>query len=91
MHSAIVYAVMPENEIEVRNLVGRLYAGIHKVEKNPALKQLGEFVWDVDFQADPEVLAVLINALAQLGVGYGILQLDAAPQWMMRDPVQRNS
>lgn len=90
MHSAIVYAKMPESAVETRNQVSALYAGIHKIEKNPALRQLGEFVWQVDFQADPEVLGVLISALAAQGIGYGILQLDAAPQWIVRSPRNRS-
>lgn len=85
MHSAIVYAVMPTSPIEARNALLLLEAGIQKIEKNPALKQLGEFVWQVDFQADPEVLAVLIASLAQPRIEYGILQLDGEPQWNVRN------
>jgi hypothetical protein len=90
MHSAIVYATLPEGRVEAQNLVSRLEYGLQTLAKNPALKSLGEFVWEVDFQAEPEALAILISVLGQLGVAYGILQLDAAPQWMIRTPSARN-
>ena len=86
MHSAIVYAVMPPSAHETREMISRLYAAIPKLEKNPAVAVLGEFVWQIDFQSSPAALAARVGGLEQLALPYGILQLDAAPQWIGRDP-----
>jgi hypothetical protein len=86
MHSAIIYVSMPESPYDFRELAPRLYAGLQRVEKNPALKQLGEFVWQINFQQDPEVFAHVVLTMKNLGIPYGILQLADAPQWIERKP-----
>jgi hypothetical protein len=44
--------------------------------------RLGENVWLVNFQKHPQVLARLVDAAVRNGLPYGILPLDAEPQWL---------
>jgi hypothetical protein len=50
------------------------------------VKQLGDFVWQVDFRTSPEGLAILVQACEQFGLPYGILPLSNEPQWICRNP-----
>jgi hypothetical protein len=86
MHSAIVYAVMPTSHYELKEKTSYLLAGISKIEHNKSVRQLGDFVWQVNFQESPDAFAVLIGACEQLAIPYRILQLDAEPQWIRCDP-----
>jgi hypothetical protein len=86
MHSVIFHAVLPSEPYEARQIGAHFLAAIAKIEGNKSVKLLGEFVWEVDFQASPDALAVLVNACEQLSRPYGILPLADAPQWIRRDP-----
>lgn len=87
MHSAIFYASIPTDPPYAARQIGATFlAGIAKIEGNKAVKPLGEFVWEVNFQASPFALAVLIESCEQLALPYGILPLDAAPQWIRQTP-----
>lgn len=87
MHSAIIYAALPRDPThDARQIGARFLAAIAKLEGNKATKQLGEFVWEVDFQASPDALATLIHACEQFALPYGILPLVAGQQWIRRDP-----
>lgn len=86
MHSAIVYIVPPENHLEARQKIGVLLSHIERYEKDGSLVQLGETVWQANFQRSPGALARLVVACEQQAISYRILQLDTEPQWIRRDP-----
>jgi hypothetical protein len=90
MHRAIVYVVIPTNSpYDQQQIVGGMLAGIAKLEGNKSAVRLGEFVWEVNFRDDPGALAVLIHTFEQQQLSYGILPLDAATQWIRRDPPKK--
>jgi len=86
MQSAIVYVVMPSEPYRAREKSALLLAGIARLEHNQSVTQLGEFVWQINFRESPYALAQLVVACEQLAMPYGILPLDADPQWIRVDP-----
>jgi hypothetical protein len=91
MHSAIIFAVMPESTYEARQKAGLLLVDIDKLERNSEISRLGEFVWEICFQKFPHAFATVVNTLERLAIPYGILRLDVAPQWIQRDPKENST
>jgi hypothetical protein len=85
MHSAIVKVVMPDDDAGKQRWKAFL-ASVASLQGNPAIELLGENVWQIDFQRSPAALARLVSACEQHNFSYGVLQLDAAPQWLPVDP-----
>jgi hypothetical protein len=87
MRSAIFYAVLSSDPShEARQTGATFLATIAKLEGNKAVRQLGQFVWEVNFRESPDGLAVLVRACEQLSLPYGILPFDDASQWIRCDP-----
>jgi hypothetical protein len=83
MQSAIVYVALPsDGSHDARQTGGSFLAAIAKLEGNKAAKH----VWEVDFRASPDALAVIVRACEQLQLPYGILPLADGQQWIRRDP-----
>lgn len=89
MHSAIIYVSMPSNEVEARHSIATFYAGIAKIEQDKSAIRLGDFVFQVDFRKHPAALARLVYVCEQQALSYGILPLDADPQWIMGGPTKK--
>jgi hypothetical protein len=81
MHSAIFVAELTD-KLAWRNFSDRIRQVVTPGEN--AL-QLAENVWLVNLQASPTPLGWLISVAEQQKVSYGILALDAAPQWLPAD------
>jgi hypothetical protein len=81
MHSAIVVVKMPIETPSGRDRWLAFCAAISALQVNDAVVRLGENTWQLDFQQDPGALALLIGACDREKFSYGILPLDAAPQW----------
>jgi hypothetical protein len=77
MHSAIVVVKIPEDQATWLPFL----ATVKDASAEGALR-LGENVWLVNFQAHPVALATLVKGAVAHGLTYGILQLDAEPQWL---------
>jgi hypothetical protein len=85
MHSAILAIELPPDTYSTRQGWQNFAAMIAPVEQNPAVKLLAPNVWQVNFQKAPDAFAQLIVACERFGYAYGILQLDAEPQWLRRE------
>jgi hypothetical protein len=92
MHSAIVVIKMPDQPhtapsnqkwlafmADVDHLRHREQ---DHVQEPKGVARLAENVWLVNFLDNPAALARLVSCAAQHRLPYGILQLDAAPQWL---------
>ena len=82
MHSAIVYVVMPTDHYQAQMKSGAFLADIRALEKDKSVRQLGEFVWQIDFQQSPVALAQLVYFADRHSLPCKILPLDAEPQWI---------
>jgi hypothetical protein len=92
MHSAVVVVKIPEKmHDQLHN--ERWYAFLADVDKlrqhqpDPLRRQqgvsrLGENVWLVNFIQNPAALVRLVSCSSEHELPYGILQLDAQPQWL---------
>jgi hypothetical protein len=89
MHSAIVVVKMPKETPSGHDRWLAFCAAISALQVNDAVVRLGENTWQLDFQQDPGALALLIGACDSQKLSYGILPLDAAPQWKVSIPFQR--
>jgi len=80
MHSALFVArvsgVLPE---KWRNFLTRAKVELHTY---PSVSCLAENVWVVNFQENPAPLSYLVAAADDLGVHYGILPFEHAPEWL---------
>jgi hypothetical protein len=87
MHTAIIYAVLPESPRQAdRERAALLFSETEKLEQAGSALRLGDFVWQIDFRASPDALARIVVACERLAISYRILSLDAEPQWIRRDP-----
>jgi hypothetical protein len=82
MHSAIFAVDLPPENHTGRQKWQVFSAMIAKLEANPALRQLGPNVWQVNFQQAPAALAELIVACERHELPYEILPLADEPQWI---------
>lgn len=90
MHTAIVYVAIPTSSpYDAQRIEAIMLAGIAKLEGNKSARELGKYVWEVDFRDAPDALAVLVSTFEQLELPYGILPLDAAPAWIRRTPPKK--
>jgi hypothetical protein len=80
MHSAIFVVKMP-GEFD-RQSWPNFLGDIEPKLRNTPTKRLAENVWQVSFQESPAALAWLVALADRRGLTYGILPLDAAPQWL---------
>jgi hypothetical protein len=82
MHSAILAVQLPPENHAGRQTWQGFSAMIAGIEGNPALRQLGPNVWQVDFRKAPAVLARLVVACDQFELPYEILPLENASAWI---------
>jgi hypothetical protein len=88
MHSAIVTIRIPESLGSQRWLAfmasvdGLQDQQPNHLHKQKGVARLAENVWQVSFRENPGALARLVSCAVQHRLHYGILQLDAAPQWL---------
>jgi hypothetical protein len=92
MHSAIVVIVVPETPYDAnsnkrwQDFIADINLLRHTkptpLHALPGVSRLGENVWQVNFQENPAALVRLVSCAIQHRFPYGILQLDAAPQWL---------
>jgi hypothetical protein len=92
MHSAIVVIKIPERSYDTTvqqrwqaftadvDQMGR--SSPDPLDQQTGVSRLAENVWLVNFQQNPAALARLVSVATQFGLTYGILQLDALPQWL---------
>ena len=95
MHSAIVVIRMPEQSRESSSHpawltflaeVDRLEGGTPDVlHEQKGVARLAENVWQVNLQENPAALPRLVGAAENMRFPYGVLQLDAPPQWILSD------
>ena len=89
MHSAIFYVTLPESDSEARRVGGAFVSYLVGLEETKSAKKVGDLVWEVDFQASPYALAILVHAAEQLRLPYSILPLPDAPNWIRASPNQK--
>jgi hypothetical protein len=91
-HSAIVVVTPPVTDAD-KHRWRELTAAIEIAapQGSRALEELGQNVWQVDFQQSPGVLARLIVACEKHDFAYRLLQFDAEPQWIRWNPNPRQS
>lgn len=92
MHSAIIAVAMPEWPQGTRNhpkwqafiaAIDRLTdAKPDPLDRQSGVVRIAEGVWQVNFQDNPAAVARLVSCALEHKLTYGILQLDAAPQWL---------
>ena len=92
MHSAIVVVVMPEmpHDLPSNQKWQAFLASVddlqrskpHPLDKQKGVLRLTENVWQVNFHENPEAFSRLVYCCSQHKLTYGILQLDAVPQWL---------
>jgi hypothetical protein len=83
MHSAIVVVKLPEHDQQWPLFM----ATVLKETAPPhseleGAQRLAENVWLVNFQTNPATFARLVDAAVRHRYSYGILPLDAEPQWL---------
>lgn len=81
MHSALFFVNLPDN-IHQQEWFGFLNDVKLKLQNEKNAKRLAENVWLVNFQNSPAALSWLVSFAERHGFHYGILQLDAEPQWL---------
>lgn len=81
MHSAIVVASPPETEADKQRWQLFL-ASIELLKSNPAVDELAENVWLVNFEQSPAALARLLSAGQQHQFSQRILRLPDEPKWL---------
>jgi hypothetical protein len=90
MHSAIVVIEMPPSthDTSVRqawaNFNGELDIPVAKppLHQQKGVSRLGENVWLVNLQENPGALGRILRSAENFQFAYGILPLDAGPQWL---------
>jgi len=82
MHSALFVAQISEFSKDWANFLHKAKVGLRKF---PNVSRLAENVWMVNLQENPAPLAHLVSAADALGVAYGILPFQHAPEWLPVD------
>jgi hypothetical protein len=92
MHSVVVVVKIPEkmHDQPLNDRWNAFLADVHKLgqhqpdplHKQRGVSRLGENVWLVNFIQNPAALARLVSCSSEHEFPYGILQLDAEPQWL---------
>jgi hypothetical protein len=79
MHSALFVAQIPIGGAKWRDFLVKA-----KVELriSPSASRLAENVWMVNLQENPAPLGHLVSPADVLGVPYGILPFEHAPEWL---------
>lgn len=90
MHSVIIAVEMPP-EMAKETWLGFLGRIIPKIEKNPAVEQIADNVWQLSVQKSPAALGYLIAAAEDFRLIYRILPFDAEPQWLRGGPTPKTS
>ena|SRR5712692_4442761 len=84
MHSAIIWVHPPDD------FAGEKWQGLlqstRPLKNSPAVSQLAENVWLVNFQEAPALFARLVAACDHHKFSYGILPLEHEPQWLPAGP-----
>lgn len=82
MHSVLFVAQVSEYSKDWADFLRRA-----KVELRtyPNVSRLAENVWLVNMQENPAPFGHLVSAADALGVSYGILPFEHAPQWLPAD------
>ena len=80
MHSALFVARVANTlPTKWQNFLDRAKVALHTY---PNVSCLAENVWVVNFQENPAPLSYLVSAADSLGVHYGILPFEHAPEWL---------
>ncbi len=79
MHSALFVAQLPKTSRTWREF---LMKSTVELRIYPGVSRLAENVWLVNLQENPAPFAYLVSAADALGVPYGILPFEHAPQWL---------
>jgi hypothetical protein len=92
MHSAIIVVVVPDmsHSASFNQRWQMFLADVNHLkqetpdplDKYEGVARLAENVWQVNFQKNPAILARLVHCAIEHKLSYGILPLDAAPQWL---------
>jgi hypothetical protein len=87
MHSAIVVIRQPDNTHRWNTFIANVDqlqrpSSTDQLDKQTGVARLAENVWMVSFLENPAALARLVHCAIETELSYGILQLDAAPQWL---------
>ena len=82
MHSALFVAQIPIGGARWREFLMKAKVGLRT---HPGVSRLAENVWLVNLQENPAPLAYFVSAADALGVPYGILPFEHAPQWLPVD------
>jgi hypothetical protein len=90
MHSAVIVIEMPKSTYDMSvpqawpNFVGELNLPVSKpsLDQQKGVSRLGENVWLVNLQENPAALGRLLRSAENFQFAYGILPLDAGPQWL---------
>jgi hypothetical protein len=90
MHTAIVAIEMPKDFREDQWLRS-LRSILSRVEEDPAIEQLAQNVWQVNFVKSPGGFARLIGAAEGNNLAYRILPLDSEPKWIRWNPTSKTS
>lgn len=78
MHSALFVAQV-DGKADWQDFLTKAKVGLRTY---PGVSRLAENVWIVNFQESPAPLAWFVCAADALGVPYGILPLERAPEWL---------
>lgn len=82
MHSALFVVQISENRGTWLSFLAKSKAALRPF---PNVSRLAENVWLVNVQESPTPLGYLVCAADVLGVSYGILPFQDAPQWLPVD------
>jgi hypothetical protein len=90
MHTAIVTIEMPK-DLREDQWLRSLRSILSRVEEDPAIEQLAQNVWQVNFIKSPGGFARLIGAAEGNHLAYRILPLDSDPKWIRWNPTSKTS
>jgi hypothetical protein len=90
MHSAVVVIEIPKPTYDTsvpsawRNFLAEVDMPVSRpaLDQQPGVSRLGENVWLVNLQENPLALGRLLRSVENFQFSYGILPLDAGPQWL---------
>ena len=84
MHSALIVVKPPETQAEKQRWQ-QFASAIAPLKQNPAVDELADNVWLIDFEQSPLALAQLLSAAHRHQFSQKTLQLPEAPKWLRTD------
>ena len=82
MHSAMFIATIPPQKEDWGGFVERATAKLSRCE---GVVRLAENVWLLNLQKSVAPLGWLVASAEQMGVSYGLLPFERAPEWLPAD------